>query len=392
VRLLARLLTVAVILGLIPAGEPLAAQSSLFGVRGLGTPGRPLMPGSIATGGSFGLFDGESDLNPAAVADLSTVTAQFILAPSWRHWETPAGTASLRGTRFPLFNVGGPIPGSRFALGLSFGSYADRDFRLATHDTITLREVQVPVYDTLTSLGGLNEVRLAAAYRASPSTTLGAAFYVITGSSRLTAHRAFGDSTYTELQQSSELAYRGVGVSVGVTHRLSSAIEVAALIRSDGKATVDRDSSRVYSVDLPYTFGAAIRIHPSSRLAVAGSGLYRTWSAANSDLLQQGGVGARNTLELGLGGEYIRDTRRPSTLPIRFGVRYAQLPFPLSVGGKPSEVSVAVGTANRFAQDRAGIEITLEHAWRKQGSAYKERAFSLTFGLSIRPYGAARSR
>ena len=42
----------------------------------------------------------------------------------------------------------------------------------------------------------------------------------------------------------------------------------------------------------------------------------------------------------------------------------------------------------RFAQERAAIDLSLEHAWRSEGSQYKERAFTLIFGLSIRPYGA----
>ena len=47
-----------------------AAQASQFGVRGLGLPGRALSARSLATGGGFGLFDGESSLNPAALAGL----------------------------------------------------------------------------------------------------------------------------------------------------------------------------------------------------------------------------------------------------------------------------------------------------------------------------------
>ena len=50
---------------LAPAGA--AAQSSQFGVRGLGMPGRPLTARAFATGGAFGLFEGESGLNPAAL-------------------------------------------------------------------------------------------------------------------------------------------------------------------------------------------------------------------------------------------------------------------------------------------------------------------------------------
>ena len=369
---------------------PLAAQSSLFGVRGLGLPGRPLTPRTLSTGGSFGLFDGESDLNPAAIANLKSVVAGFVLAPAWRSWETPAGSASLRGTRFPLMSVGGPVPGTGLGLGISVGSYADRDFRLATSDTIQLRGAPVAVHDTLSALGGLSEIRFAVGYSLSRRTTLGAAVYWITGSSRLSAHRVFEDSTFLPSRQASELSYQGVGVAVGVLHQLSERLQVAALVRSDGRASVERDGRGVFHVDLPYLFSAGVQARPFRRLTLGVAGSYRTWSGANSDLLGQGGVGAHNTLELGVGAEVIRNPRRPSSLPIRFGVRYAELPFPVVPGQRPKELSLSAGTGRRFAQDRAGIELSVEHAWRSEGSSYKERALTIVFGLSIRPYGAGR--
>jgi len=385
---LTRMMAVVALAAALPAlPAELSAQSSLFGVRGLGQPGRPLTPRSRATGGSFGLFDGESDVNPAAMADLRAVTAGFVLAPSWRHWETPAGTASLRDTRFPLVFVGGPIPGRKLALGVSLGSYSDRDFRLASRDTILVRGVQTVVFDTLKSLGGLNEIRFAVGYQLGARTSIGGAVYWITGSSRLEARRAFSDTSFIPFRQTAELSYQGVGFALGVTHRLTPALQLAATVRSDNHVSVDRDSTRAYNVDLPYTLSAGALLKASPRLSVAASGSYRTWGGASNDLIAQGGVGARNTLELSLGGEFARNPRRSANLPIRLGVRYADLPFPIVVGQKPKEFSISTGTGLRFAQDRAGIDLALEHAWRSEGSAYKERALIFTFGLSIRPYG-----
>jgi hypothetical protein len=162
------------------------------------------------------------------------------------------------------------------------------------------------------------------------------------------------------------------------------------MVRSDGKASVERDSSKAYNIDLPYSFAAGARVRAAPRLLLAVSGTYRTWSAANSDLLAQGAVGSQNTIELGLGGELVRNVRRPGSLPIRLGVRYADLPFPVVAGEHPKEFVIGAGTGARFAQDRAGVDISLEHAWRSEGSPYKERALSVTFGLSIRPYGTIR--
>lgn len=388
---LSRLMAAAALVAALPAlPAEVSAQSSLFGVRGLGLPGRPLTPRAKATGGSLALFDGESALNPATLSTLHSVTAGFTLAPNWRTWETPAGSASLRDTRFPLVFVGGPVPGSRFALGISLGSYADRDFGLATRDSVSIRGVQTEVFDTLRSLGGVNEIRFATAYQLSPRTSVGGAIYWITGSSRLQARRTFADTSFIPFQQRAELSYQGVGFSLGVMHRVSDALQLAALLRSDAHVSVDRDSTRVTNIDLPYTFGAGAMLRASRRLSLAASGSYRTWSGANSDLLAQGGVGARNTVELSFGGEYARNLRRPANLPIRFGARFAHLPFPVVAGDRPREYSLSAGTGLQFAQDRAGVNLSLERAWRSEGAPYRERAFILTFGLSIRPYGESR--
>lgn len=368
----------------------LVAQSSMFGVRGLGFPGRPLTPRSRATGGAFGLFDPESDVNPAAIASQTAVTAGFVLAPTWRHWESPAGTASIRETRFPLIYVGGPVPGSRVGLGISIGSYADRDFKLASVDTVNIRGQNVGVSDTLTSLGGLSEIRLASGVMLGKKTGIGGGFYFITGSSRLDARRHFDDTTFAALRQTAELSYHGIGFSLGITHQLTPGVKLAAMVRSDSKAKVDLDSARAYTVDLPFTFTGGAQVRASSRVTFALAGAYRTWSGANSDLLAVGAPGSRNTLELNAGGEYTRNLRRPSRLPVRLGVRYADIPFPVKEGAKPKEFTLSAGTGTRFAQERGGVDLTLEQTWRSEGSAYKERAFTLLLGLSIRPYGEVR--
>jgi hypothetical protein len=145
------------------------------------------------------------------------------------------------------------------------------------------------------------------------------------------------------------------------------------------------DSTRIGTIDLPYTFGAGFSYQPSRRLQLAGQGIYRTWSGANSDLLALGGVGAVNTLDVSTGLEFTPDIRRPTRHPLRFGLRYAELPFPLEIGAKAHEFSIATGTGTRFARGRGGMDLGLQYAWRSDGSARKERALLLTFGISVRP-------
>jgi hypothetical protein len=360
------------------------AQSSQFGVRGLGFPGRGLATRAIGSGGAFGLFDHESSINPAAVGGVANFTSVFTISQGFRSVENPAGTASTRDTRFPHLMIVGPVRQSGAALGLSYSSYMNRDFSLISSTTIDLRGVPVVVTDSFSSRGGLSDLRLAGAYRLQDRWTFGAGFHVITGSNRLESRRSFEDPGFLPSRQRAEVSYAGVGISGGVIRQLGPRFAVAALVRSDGHLNVDRDSARVATVDLPYTFGLGIRWLPAPYLDFAAQTLVRTWSGANSDVLQQGGVGAENTFEVAAGAEYTPDLKRPYLYPIRFGGRYALIPFPLVPGSQGHEYGVSIGSGMRFAQQRGGIDLALEHVWRSEG-VYSERGFILTLGISVRP-------
>lgn len=370
------------LLALLPATA--AAQSSQFGVRGLGYPGRSLAVRASGSSGAFGLFDAESSLNPAALGAAATLTSVFVAAESFRRAENPAGTASLRDTRFPQLSVVGPIRESGAALGVSFSNYTSRDFTVATQDTLDLRGVPVGVTDSFSSRGGLNDLRIAGAYRVQDRWIFGAGFHVITGSNRLETERVFSEPSFLSSSQRAEISYAGVGLSAGVIRQFGPRFAIAALVRSDGHVNVDRDSARIGRIDLPYSFGLGVRLQPSDQLELGVQGLMRTWSGANSDLLEQGGTGAKNTVELAGGLQYVSDPKRPNRRPIRLGARYATLPFPLLPGEQGHEFGISLGSGLRFAQQRAGIDLSLEQLWRSEGP-YSERAFIVSLGISVRP-------
>ena len=103
--------------------------------------------------------------------------------------------------------------------------------------------------------------------------------------------------------------------------------------------------------------------------------------------MAQGGIGARNTFEAAAGLEVIRHVKRPTSLPLRLGVRYTTLPFLLIADPQPKEFDISAGTGFRFAGDHGGFDLSLEHASRSQGPSYTESAFILTFGITVRPGG-----
>ncbi|HEY4648905.1 MAG TPA: hypothetical protein VIG95_07330, partial [Gemmatimonadales bacterium] len=143
----------------------LLAQSSLFSARGLGYPARELSARAAASGGAFGMFDPESSVNPAALGEIDALTTVFTINHNFMSPENPAGSASTRDTRFPQLMIVGPVQHSGAALGLSYSNYTSRDFTLVSTNTVDLRGVPVGVSDSLSSRGGLADLRLAGAYR-----------------------------------------------------------------------------------------------------------------------------------------------------------------------------------------------------------------------------------
>ncbi len=364
---------------------PLAAQASQFGVRGLGLPGRSASARAIATGGALGLFDGESSLNPASLASLPMTTAVFTAANSFRNSTNPAGTVSNRDSRFPQMLVGGPIPRSRLAVAVSYSLFADRDFQLVSTGIASPRGVPIAVTDTLTARGGIADLRVATAWAVTPEFVVGGAVHFLTGSNRMSTRRVWGDPDYAALEERAELSYHSVGFSAGVLFRPSSRLDLAATIRRDGTLQVERDSTPSNRITMPMTVSGAARFHVTRSLDVAGQASFRNWSKSDAGLVGAGAVGARDTKEFSGGIELFRDSRRPSNKPLRLGVRYADLPFLLDAVGQPSEFGVSVGTGVRFARDLGGLDLAVERVQRKQGAGYKESAWQVTLGVSVRP-------
>jgi opacity protein-like surface antigen len=369
------------------AGAPdvARAQSSQFGIRGLGLPMRALSPRAVATGGAFGLFDVESSVNPAAVAAASQFTSLFTSAQSFRSSTNPFGSTSGRDNRFPQVIAAGPIGGTRLGGAVSVSGYTDRSFSLATEDTIELRGAPVPVFDTLSSRGGLTDIRVALGWRVSGSVGLGLGLHAIPGSNRIENHRAFGDTAYGGAIERSEISYLGFGVSGGVTFRPTPWVTVAAMVRSDGHVNVERDTIPIGRTDLPLAVSGGIRWQPALNLAVAAAYAWRNWSTADADLRAQGGIGALDAHEISAGIEILKDPRLPGHRPWRFGVRYATLPFPVRADQQAHEYGLSAGTGIRFTGGRGGLDLALEQIWRSDGAGFTERATVVTLGVSLRP-------
>lgn len=366
---------------------PLAGQSSQFGVRGLGLPLRPLSVRAAATGGSFGLFDIGSALNPASFAAAGRVDASFQTLQTWTRSENPLGTSSTRDNRYPGVFVSGPIGGTRLALAVSAAGFTDRNFALVSRDTILLRDLPVEVLDTITSLGGISDLRVAVAWRRSNSMHLGFGIHLLTGSNRITSHRVFSDTAYLGATERNTLSYLGFGVSAGATVRVIPALTLAGMVRFNNRLRIERDTARVASTQLPVTLAGGARLQLGPRLQLAGNVQFRNWSVADSSLVALGGVGSANTTEWSTGIEFIPDPARPARRPIRLGFHRAGLPFLLRPGVGITETGISAGSSMQFGAGRIRIDLAVSRVWRRGGPGFSERAMLLNLGVAIAPPG-----
>lgn len=367
----------------------LPAQSSEFGIRGLGLPGRSVSARALGLAGSIGLLDPESTQNPASLAGLLQATSIFTSSSSWGSSTTPSGSANLREARFPHVLIGGPLPKTPVSVAVSYSNYADRDFTIATTGTDSPRGVPIGVIDTLSSRGGINDMRVAGSWAITKKVAIGAGFHFLTGSNRLATRRVWADTTYDAPQENTELNYSGIGISGGVMLHPTARLELAGMVRSDGSLKMRRDSSDVVAnqIGLPFTVSGNARYLVRTGLSLSAEVTSRQWSAADAGLKTAGGVGAENTMEFAAGMELVRNPKHPTTWPLRLGARQTTLPFLLVAGDQPKETGFSFGTGRRFAAERGGFDLSLERVSRSAGSGYKESAWIFSFGISVHAGG-----
>jgi hypothetical protein len=366
--------------GALSVAAPLSAQTSIYGVRGLGFPGRALTARARATGGGLAAFDPLTPLNPAALSGVTQVTALALMSADFRGYDVGGASAGgLHATRFPMIQVAGRLPRGRLSYGLGVAQYTDRSFDLSLVDTVDLRGADVELTDRTRSAGGVADVRGAAAWDVSPSLRIGAGVHFITGSAKLTLTRTFSDTAYRSFERVDEERVSGFGASAGLLWIPAAGFRVSLAGRFDGQADLEIDSTPAGTVDLPVAAVAGVELRPVQALRWASTFVWRSWGGADPDVAGR----AFNTWELGSGFELGGPESGASRVPLRLGVRYATLPFSPD-DDQAHEFDLALGTGFSFAESRGVIDVTMERAFRS-GAGARERAWQLSLALTVRP-------
>ena len=357
-----------------------AAQTSLYGVRGLGHPGRLASTRARALGGGLAALDPGSPVNPASIAGLGGMSVQLMSETDLRQYQVGAVSVDgLSSTRFPLAQLGGRIGSTALSFALSYAQYTERSYDLTNTDTIEIRGTPVGFEERTTSRGGMSDLRLAFGYRIGTRLRVGAAAHLLTGSAKLTFAREFSDSAYRPYRVETDEALDGLGMSVGVVWAAASRLTVGFAARSDTRSDITVDSAVVGSVDLPVTLVGGFQLAPARPVRWSASVTWQSWGGAAADLE----ASAFDTWAIGTGLEVGGPETGVSRFPLRLGYRYATLPVS-PTDEQPTEASFSAGVGASLAGGRGLVDLAVERVYRN-GAGARETAWQLSWMVTVRP-------
>jgi hypothetical protein len=380
---MSRRLAAVVVLLLCGTAPHLEAQASVYGVLGIGFPGRPLSVRSRALGGAMGAVDAGSAVNPAAIALSPRLSVSGLSETASRSYEArDVSVSGLSDTRFPFAMVSGPIQSSAISFGISYSLYAERSYDIETSDTVTIRGEEIGVSDRLKSDGGIADLRAAVAWYASARVQAGFGFHLLSGSTREELEREFDDPFYAPVSQRGDVDYAAWALSAGLVFTPASRLRIGLSARRDAKLSIDDALLPGVEVQLPWTLSASITAAPVRSVRWSVGGEWRSWSSARDDIPETVALSVFDTWELNTGIEF-GGADVGSSFPLRVGFRYATLPFS-PVDDQPREMDLAAGSGILFGGNRAFFEFAVERVLRDGGGA-SERAWQVSVGLTLRP-------
>ena len=366
---------------------PMAAGAQgTLSTQGFGYPPGQLSARALATGGGLAEFDTDTPLNPAAIALTGDPRLYLQYEPEFRKLSNGNLTSATTTSRFPVISALVPA-GSHVTLGASVSTFLDRSSSTKTVRTLDVAGVAATFTETNRILGAINDVRLAVGWTPSAKFQLGLGGHVYTGQNKDFFSQTFPDTLkFSSVSQVSTVSYTGYGVSGGVIFRPSRVLGIALSGRKGATISSHAGDTLLSRANVPDRVAAGISYEGIPGSSISAHLAHDQWSTLNS--LSASGLAATNAWDGGLGVEAIGPRIAERQTILRLGARYRTLPFEAS-GGKVKELSFAGGFGTQFLRDRAAFDLTLERSMRSADasalSAVRERAFTLSFGLRVRP-------
>ena len=391
-----RLVPAALAVLTVATARPLIAQGSAAS-QGFGYPTGQLGSRAAATVGAFTEFDETTPLNPAALLGWRNAGVHFQYEPEFRTTEAGGSTIRTAINRVPVVLAALPV-GSRAVVALSLSSLLDRTWSTDIVDRRLVGAESLYVNEISSSDGGMNDVRVAAAYRFTKWLDIGIGAHAILGLDRFnqtvllsredprTATTA--STEFSPYGQSADIRFSGSAYSLGATIRPYDGVAVALSARRGESVTLTRRDSALAKGRVPDRLGVGVSWELVPRTTVAAGADWTGWSSlAPLSILTK----PHDALGLSVGVETPGPRFAGRALTIRGGFRHRELaydaPTAVSPAGATSfeqvrENAIGLGLSAPFAYDRALVQIYGQRALR---SVAAEKSFSIGVGVSIRP-------
>jgi hypothetical protein len=377
------------------AAPRLTAQGTA-GSQGFGYPTGQLGSRASATVGAFTEFDETTPLNPSALLGWSNAGVHFQYEPEFRTTEAGGSTIRTAVNRVPVVLAALPI-GPRATIALSLSSLLDRTWATDVVDRRLVGAESLYVNEISSSEGGMNDVRVAGAFRLTRWLDVGLGAHAIVGLDRFnqtvllsrTDPRTTTTSTteFSPYGQSADIRFSGSAFSAGATMRPVRGLSLALSARRGQTVTLTRRDSTIATARVPDRLGAGVQWELVPRTIVAADADWVGWSslAALSTRSKP-----QDALGLSIGVETPGPRFAGRALTLRGGFRHRELAYNAPVGtsggatifDQVRENSVGVGVSAPFAYDRALLQIYGQRALR---SVAAEKSFTMGIGISIRP-------
>jgi hypothetical protein len=357
------------------------AQSNLS-VQGFGYSAGQFSSRAQGTGGAIAESDPFSPVNPASIAVFPSRILFFQMEPEFRSVTSARGTERTSTARYP--NVFGALPvGSNWVFSLGSSTLLDRtsttSFR--TRQLVSLIDT-VPMTTTYQIDGAMNDVRLAVAWAPKPWARVGLGLHGITGRNLISLTQAFDDTVrFSSFAEQIIIGFKGSAVSTGF-QLVSNSLSASGSARWGGSLSTSVGDTVLSRARVPNRFGAALAYTGIKNSVVSFRSAYTNWSALEG--LGTPGLVAVDGWDTSLGADLAGPRISNRIIFIRGGLRTRTLPYE-AAGKTVTENSISGGLGTTFGNGRVLTDFALIRSMRDANIDATERAWTLSFGISVRP-------
>jgi len=366
---------------LVASAASARAQANLS-IQGYGFPQGQFSARTQGTGGAIAESDPLSPVNPASIGVFQSRILFFQMEPEFRSVNSPKGSEHTSTARYPV--VLGALPlGKGVVFGLSSSTFLDRTSTTSFETTQILTGIDsVPMTTTYQISGAMNDNRFAVAWAPYSWVRLGAGIHAITGHNLIDIKQTFVDTiVFSAFEQQTTIGFSGSAASAGF-QLISKVASLSASARWGGSLRASIGDTVLGRANVPNRYGVGIAFLgiPNSSISVRAA--HENWSSM--DGLGTPGLVGVDGWDSSVGADVAGPRITNRTIFLRAGARNRTLPFK-AAGATVREKSFSGGLGTTFANGRVMADVAAIRSLRDADIAASERAWTLSFGISVRP-------